>query len=103
MQANGLGQPPGQRHKDGAVGPGQSRSAHLATEHGNLVTQHQGSPRSSTWSCGPAVRARPRAGERSDTAVAVPWRVIMPAGPCPAISLVIAVDDQFGTHTMPTP
>jgi hypothetical protein len=37
---------------------------------------------------------------RSDTAVAVPQRAIMPDDHCPAISQVTTVDDQFGTHKL---
>jgi hypothetical protein len=41
MQSHSLAQQPGQRREHRSVGPRQPRSAHLATEHGNLVTEHQ--------------------------------------------------------------
>jgi hypothetical protein len=41
MHSASLGQQPDQRREHSAVRPGQPLSAHLATEHGDLVAQHQ--------------------------------------------------------------
>jgi hypothetical protein len=41
MQSTGLRQQPGQRRKHRPVRPRQSRSAHLAAQHGDLVTEHK--------------------------------------------------------------